>query len=159
MVKRSDLFVASGEGNYWFPRILPADPNLVKIHDNVHVTGDVYFNTHSVMQRMFGVVPDYYQMLPESVRKSKGYPYYSGEIEAFGNCFIGAKTIVMYGVKICPTPSLARVSSLRKKAMRARRRRKSCEGDIHGREGYQEESCPGRPLTPQILLFLAEESQ
>lgn len=78
MVKRSDLFVASGEGNYWFPRILPAEPNLVKIHDNVHVTSDVYFNTHSVMQCMFGVVPDYYQMLPESVRKSRGYPYYSG---------------------------------------------------------------------------------
>lgn len=54
------------------------------------------------MQRMFGVVPDYYQMLPESVRKSRGYPYYSGEIEAFDNCFIGAKTIVIYGVKICP---------------------------------------------------------
>lgn len=24
------------------------------------------------------------------------------EIEAFDNCFIGAKTIVVYGVKICP---------------------------------------------------------
>ncbi|MST72316.1 LbetaH domain-containing protein [Olsenella porci] len=74
----------------------------MKIHDNVNVTSDVYFNTHFLMQRMFGVVPDYYQMLPESVRKSRGYPYYSGEIEVFDNCFIGAKTIVIYGVKICP---------------------------------------------------------
>lgn len=61
--------------------------------------------------------------------------------------------------EFAPTPSLTRLASLRKKAMRVRRRRRSCKGDIHGREGYQEESCPGRPLTPQILLFLAEESQ
>ena len=72
MVKKSGLFGAYGEGNYWFPRILPAEPNLVKIHNNVHVASDVYFCTHDVMQRMFNAVPEYYEMLPESVRKSGG---------------------------------------------------------------------------------------
>lgn len=107
MVKKSGLFGAYGEGNYWFPRILPAEPNLVKIHNNVHVASDVYFCTHDVMQRMFNAVPEYYEMLPESVRKSGGYPYYSGEIEVFDNCFIGARAIVMYGVKIGPNAIVA----------------------------------------------------
>lgn len=108
MVKNSGLFGTYGEGNYWFPRILPAEPNLVKIHNNVHVASDVYFCTHDVMQRMFNAVPEYYEMLPESVRKSGGgYPYYSGEIEVFDNCFIGARAIVMYGVKIGPNAIVA----------------------------------------------------
>lgn len=74
MVKKSGLFGEYGNKNYWFPRVLPAEPNLVKIHNNVHIASDVYFCTHDVMQRMFDNVPQYYELLPESVRKSGGVP-------------------------------------------------------------------------------------
>lgn len=69
MVRRCDLFGANGEGTYWFPRILSAEPNLVKFHDNVRVASDVYFCIHNVVKRMINAVSEYYAMLSESVRK------------------------------------------------------------------------------------------
>lgn len=108
MIKKAGLFGTYGEKNYWFPRILPAEPNLVKIHNNVHVASDVYFCTHDVMQRMFDNVPEYYDMLPKERReRGQGYPYHSGSIEIFDNCFIGAKSVIMYDVKIGPNAIVA----------------------------------------------------
>lgn len=72
MVRRSDLFGANGEGTYWFPRILSAEPNLVKFHDNVRVASDVYFCIYAVVKRMINAVSEYYEMLSESVRKLGG---------------------------------------------------------------------------------------
>lgn len=108
LVKKANIFKVYGDKNYWFPRILPAEPHLVKIHNNVHVASDVYFCTHDVMQRMFDNVPEYYDLLPESVKsRGGGYPYKTGEIEIFDNVFIGAKSIIMYDVKIGPNAIVA----------------------------------------------------
>ena len=72
MVKKSGLFGLYGDGNYWFPRVLPAEPSMVRIHNNVHVATDAYFCTHDVMQRMFDAVPEYYELLPETVKSAGG---------------------------------------------------------------------------------------
>lgn len=69
MVKRSELFGQYGENNYWFPRILPAEPHLVKIHNNVHIATDVYFCTHDVIFRMLNSMPEYYNMLSSDLKK------------------------------------------------------------------------------------------
>jgi len=108
LVKKANLFGQYGEKNYWFPRVLPAEPHLVKIHNNVHVASGVYFCTHDVMQRMFDNVPEYYNLLPEKIKNcGGGYPYKCGTIEVFDNCFIGAKSIIMYDVKIGPNAIVA----------------------------------------------------
>lgn len=107
MVKRADLFGEYGEGNYWFPRILPAEPHLVKIHNNVHVATDVYFCTHDVMHRMFDHVKEYHEFLEDSEKSSGGYSYKTGSIEIMDNCFIGAKSIIMYDVTIGPNAIVA----------------------------------------------------
>ncbi|MBQ3543811.1 MAG: acyltransferase [Lachnospiraceae bacterium] len=107
IVKKSNMFKAYGENNYWFPRILPAEPHLVKIHNNVHVATDVYFCTHDVMQRMFNNVPEYYDLLSEKDKASGGFKYNKGEIEIYDNVFIGAKSIIMYDVKIGPNAIVA----------------------------------------------------
>lgn len=36
-----------------------------------------------------------------------GYPYKTGSIEIFDNCFIGARSIIMYDVKIGPNAIVA----------------------------------------------------
>ena len=72
MVMRSGLFGEYRENNYWFPRILPAEPHLVKIHNNVHIATDVYFCTHDVIFRMLNFAPDYYNMLSNDLKKRGG---------------------------------------------------------------------------------------
>lgn len=52
-LKRIKLFAEFGNNNYWFPRITPADPEKVKIHNNVKVATDVYFCTHDVLHNLF----------------------------------------------------------------------------------------------------------
>lgn len=42
-----------GERNYWFPRVIPADPEMVSIHSNVKIATDVYFCTHDVFHKLF----------------------------------------------------------------------------------------------------------
>lgn len=52
-LKKKKIFAEFGEKNYWFPRITPADPEKVKIHNNVKVATDVYFCTHDVLHNLF----------------------------------------------------------------------------------------------------------
>lgn len=108
IVKKANIFKMYGEKNYWFPRQLPAEPHLITIHNNVHVATDVYFCTHDVMQRMFNNVPEYYELLSDKIKlKGGGYQYKKGEIEIYDNVFIGAKSIIMYDVKIGPNAIVA----------------------------------------------------
>ena len=52
------MFKAFGDNNYWFPKIIPADPEMVSIHDNVKIATDVYFCTHAVLHNLFYDDPD-----------------------------------------------------------------------------------------------------
>lgn len=105
IVKKAKIFAEYGENNYWFPRILPAESELVTIHNNVHIASDVYFCTHDVMQRMFNNMPECVIFLPDSA--GGGDQYKTGKIEIFDNVFIGAKAIIMYDVKIGPNAIVA----------------------------------------------------
>lgn len=110
IVKKSGLFAMYGENNYWFPRILPAECNLVRIHNNVHIASDVYFCTHDVMQRMF----ENDKSLKELLGQTVSFKYKTGEIEIFDNVFLGAKSVVMYDVKIGPNAIIAAGSVITK---------------------------------------------
>ncbi|MCD8157399.1 MAG: hypothetical protein LUD77_00435 [Clostridiales bacterium] len=67
---------------------------MVSIHSNVKIATDVYFCTHDVLHKLFN---------DNSFGGGK-YKRYSEPIEIFDNVFIGAKSTIMYGVKIGPMP-------------------------------------------------------
>ncbi len=52
-LKRVKYFKQFGENNFWYSRIVPADPQLIKIHNNVKIATDVYFCTHDVLHNLF----------------------------------------------------------------------------------------------------------
>lgn len=87
-IKKWNIFKEAGENFYFCPRKLPADPKLIKFHNNVAVAADVMFCNHDVIQKVFNNVYD--EMLPK----------YFGCIEVMDNVFIGAKTMILPNVKI-----------------------------------------------------------
>ena len=99
ILKKHGKFKMFGERNFWYSRNVPADMELMSVHNNVNVATDVYFCTHDVIHRMFNKDPN--------VAGEVRYKRYSGEIELLDNVFIGAKTTVMYGVKIGPNAIVA----------------------------------------------------
>lgn len=94
-LKKRQFFSQFGERNYWYPRNLPADPENVYIHNNVVVATDVYFCTHDIAHRMLNECEEYVQLL-----NGGKYKYITKKIEVMDNVFIGAKSIIMYGVTI-----------------------------------------------------------
>ena len=70
---------------------------LISVHNNVKVATDVYFCTHDVLQDLFNDDPNL----------GGEYTRYSGEIVLYDNVFIGAKSTIMYGVKIGPNAIVA----------------------------------------------------
>lgn len=52
-LKEQKVFKMFGENNYWFPKIIPADPEMVIIHNNVKIATDVYFCTHDILHNLF----------------------------------------------------------------------------------------------------------
>lgn len=95
-LKKKKIFKEFGDNNFWYPRVLPADPEMIKIHNNVKIATDVYFCTHDVLHIMFNDMPGI-----------EGVKRYSKEIEIFDNSFIGAKSTIMYGVSIGPNAIVA----------------------------------------------------
>lgn len=100
LLKKYGSFKQFGERNFWYSRSVPADMELISVHNNVNVATDVYFCTHDVLHRMFNKDPGI-------VKNGVPFKRYSGEIELFDNVFIGAKSTVMYGVKIGPNAIVA----------------------------------------------------
>ncbi len=52
-LKKHNYFYEMGENCHFQPRILPADPKFIRIHNNVAVASDVSFVTHDIMQKIF----------------------------------------------------------------------------------------------------------
>lgn len=102
-LKKAGIFGAFGEKCYWYPRILPAEPKKILLHNNVNIATDVYFCDHDVIQHMLNNVPEYLKLLPGG----KEYPYKTYEIEIFDNVFIGAHSIIIGNVKIGPNVIIA----------------------------------------------------
>lgn len=89
-LKKQNTFKMFGNNNFWYSRIIPADMNLISIHNNVKIATDVYFCTHDVLHELF----------KDDENIEGDFERYSGEIEIFDNVFIGAKSSIMYNCKI-----------------------------------------------------------
>lgn len=96
-LKSLNIFKHFGKKNFWYPRVIPSDLELISIHNNVKIATDVYFCTHDVLHTMFNDMEDC----------GEKYKRHSGEIQIFDNVFIGAKSILMYGIKIGPNAIVA----------------------------------------------------
>ena len=88
-LKKHNVFASMGEHCYYNPNILPAEPSLVKIHNNVVISAGVRLITHSIAHAVFN--------REENTDK---YLTRFGEIEIEDNVYIGADAIVNFGVKI-----------------------------------------------------------
>ena len=97
-LKSLNIFKSFGDNNFWYPRIVPTDMELISIHNNVKVATDVYFCTHDVLHDLFNDDPNL---------GWGGYTRYAGEVVLYDNVFIGAKSTIMYGVKIGPNAIVA----------------------------------------------------
>ena len=98
-LKASGIFGEFGDDCAWHTKNLPSEPELIKIHNNVHVAANVRFITHDVICDMFNRHPVYKENAP--------WPFYKGEIEIFDNCMIGANSTIMYDTKIGPNAIIA----------------------------------------------------
>lgn len=94
-IKRFNIFAEAGENFYFCPRKIPADPKLIKFHNNVSVATDVMFINHDVSQKVF----NHYKEL--SLSK------YYGCIEVGNNVFIGARATILPNVYICDNVFIA----------------------------------------------------
>ena len=94
-LEKSGLFAEFGKNCFFCTRIIPSEPYMIKIHDNVVIAANVTFITHDIMNdmlsRKLGVEPG--ELFPE-------YPM--GTIEIFDNVAIGANTTILYNTKIGP---------------------------------------------------------
>lgn len=95
---------------------MPTDPQLVSLHNNVKIASNVYFCTHDILNKMLNICPDYTKYLC-GVSEFKEY---SDEIEVYDNTFIGANSIIMYGVKIGPNALVAAGSIVTKDVPKGR---------------------------------------
>ena len=83
------IFAGVGNDFFFQPRILPADPKLIKFHNNVVVTSGVLFITHDVTDFMLN-----------HLNTDHFYEYKSGCIEVMNNVFIGSNTIILPNIRI-----------------------------------------------------------
>lgn len=88
-LKKKNVFGAIGENCYYHPNILPSEPFLVFFGNNVIVAANVRFVTHSAHHLVFNQEDnvDFHKTM-------------FGEIKIGNNVFIGANSIIMYGVEI-----------------------------------------------------------
>lgn len=74
-----------GHGNYWInSNIAIHEPHLIHIGSNTTIAGNVEFVTHD--NSISKVLPEYTDLF--------------GEIHIGKNCFIGARSVILYGVSI-----------------------------------------------------------
>lgn len=87
-LRKHDMLAGIGEKVYFYSRILPADPKLLKLGDNIVIATNVRFVNHDradiMLSEIFG----------------KKYMKFYDCIEVGNNVFIGADVVVLPGVKI-----------------------------------------------------------
>lgn len=88
-LKKNKIFKSIGENCYYAPNILPAEPFLVELHNNVVISANVRLITHSAVHCVFN---------QEDGNKKHLCPY--GKVEIMDNVYIGANVIINYGVTI-----------------------------------------------------------
>lgn len=90
-LKKANVFKSFGDNNFWRTRILPPEPQMVTIGNNVKVAADVYFCSRDVLHMVFNDMNE---------KLNGGVKHYGAEIVVGNNVFIGARSIIMYGVHI-----------------------------------------------------------
>lgn len=88
-LKKHKVFHYIGEHCYYNPNILPAEPFLVALHNNVIIAAGVRLITHSVENNIFNYEEN-----------TKEYYCRFGKIEIHDNVYIGANVIINHGVTI-----------------------------------------------------------
>lgn len=88
-LKRHNVFYHIGDKCSIKTTLLPAEPFLVCLHDNVWLAADVRLVTHSMTHETF-----------RNMGASGIFQCMYGKIEIHSNVFIGAGATIMYGVTI-----------------------------------------------------------
>ncbi len=89
-IVKHKIFNDVGSNFFFQPRKIPADPKLIKFHNNVVVTSGVLFITHDVTDFMLNNIQNIDHF----------YKYYSGCIEIMDNVFIGSNSIILPNIRI-----------------------------------------------------------
>ena len=90
-LRKHRLFHQIGQNVSIQSRKIPLYPELISIHNNVHIASGVTFITHDISYRMLNAAPQ---------TAGKGYMETVGCIEIMDNVFIGAGTTILYNVRI-----------------------------------------------------------
>lgn len=93
-LKKKKIFCSMGDGCYYHTRDIPAEPYLVKLHNNVRLAAGVRLITHDIVSYLINDMPQYSDL-------GKAH-WYMGTIEIFDNVMIGANSLVLPNVKIGP---------------------------------------------------------
>lgn len=88
-LKKHNVFAEMGDGCYYHPSTLPAEPFLLKLGNNVCVSSGVRFMTHGGAHVVFN-----------GEDNTKKYLFRFGEIKIEDNVYIGADVKIQYGVTI-----------------------------------------------------------
>lgn len=88
-IKKHNIFAHVGENCYFQSNILPAEPFLVHLNDNVIISAGVRLVTHSAVNTVFN-----------QEEQTNRYLCRFGKVEIGNNVYIGADAIVNYGVTI-----------------------------------------------------------
>lgn len=91
-LRKKKILKGIGEHVYFYSRILPADPQLVLLHDNISIATNVRFITHDRIDVVLNGLED------SEVHVNKKY----GCIEVMDDVFIGADVTILPGVRIGP---------------------------------------------------------
>lgn len=99
-IKNHDIFYHVGEHVFWQPRILPSDPKLISLHNNIAIASNVNFINHDVMHWVFNG-------METTINNSEPFQSHIGCIEIMDNVFIGGGVRILPDVKIGPNAIVA----------------------------------------------------
>ena len=88
--KHKKMFAQIGDKLFWQPRLLPSDPELIKIGNNVKIAANVQFVNHDIIKYVFNDDPNL---------TGKVNPFFRC-IEIGNNVMIGSGAVILPDVKI-----------------------------------------------------------
>ncbi len=88
-MKKHRFFAEVGEDCYYQSNILPAEPFLVHLHNNVAISAGVRIITHSALNTVFN-----------HAEQTDTYLCRYGKVEIGNNVYVGADAIIQFGVTI-----------------------------------------------------------
>lgn len=91
-IKKKNIFACMGDNCYYHPFVIPSEPELIRMGQNVVISSGVKLVTHDM---------SYALLTNDTTNKEKyQYPYYTGSIQIGDNVMIGMNSIILPEVKI-----------------------------------------------------------